>query len=134
MSQADRTIGIYVIRNLNTDKCYVGGSTNVKRRIAQHRALMLAGCHPNPRLRMAVESSGIDRFEFKVVDTVASEENLAARELSWIHRLNAVRNGYNRTYRTEHFSSPRRMTPRSDWISELAAIGLAVLTVAWILF
>lgn len=109
--ESPRTIGVYVIRNMNTQKVYVGGSPWVERRLAQHKAMMRDGCHPNPRINGAVKYSGIDRFQFELLESVPDENNLAERELFWIKKLDAVNRGYNRTYNTEHFQRSKKQEP-----------------------
>lgn len=43
--------GVYVIKNLWTDRLYVGISKNIRRRVAVHRAQLKCGTHRNALLR-----------------------------------------------------------------------------------
>ena len=77
--------GIYVIRNIINDNCYVGQSIDVKRRWYQHR------CKKNLKskyhLYRAFNKYGIENFKFEVIEYVKNIDDLTIRELFWYNKL-----------------------------------------------
>lgn len=88
--------GIYIIRNLENNKVYIGQSTDVTERLRNHKRLLKKGSHPNTYLQRAFDSHS-GRFSFKILEE-CSEELLDKREVYWIDHYHSVdRNfGYNR--------------------------------------
>lgn len=78
--------GVYKLTCVASRKFYVGSAKNFKRRWAEHRRLLAAGRHVNPKLQAAWEKYGADAFEFSVLEYCAYADVLE-REQAWINRL-----------------------------------------------
>lgn len=75
MPYAQDYIGIYKIRNKVTNKCYVGQSQHVKKRINEHFRLLEKGCHVNPILQNSYNKYGKSSFSWSLeVDCVDAKD------------------------------------------------------------
>lgn len=89
--------GIYGIHNLvEPEKWYVGQSCNVRKRISSHKSALN---HKNSKdyskpLYEDIRRLGIDSFEISLLEECRPEE-LNAKEIAWIDKLNSATNGYN---------------------------------------
>ena len=82
---------IYLITNLLNGKKYVGQTTNIKRRIQQHKCGELY-------IDKAIQKYGWKNFKVEVLEECYTVEQLNEREIFWIAELNSkVPNGYNLT-------------------------------------
>jgi group I intron endonuclease len=61
-------VGIYYIKNLITDKYYVGQSRNVEDRIKNHKTCLKHNKHSNSYLQNAWNKYGENVFEFKIIN------------------------------------------------------------------
>lgn len=86
--------GIYCIRNLATGKVYVGSSSNIKARLANHRFRLRAGRHDNSHLQRSWKRHGEASFVFEVLEHT---EDLLVREQAWMDALRSAdpEHGYN---------------------------------------
>jgi len=73
-------LGIYQIKNIESDKIYIGSSNNVERRFREHKKCLRGNRHRNTYLQNAWNKHGEDVFEFSVVYTVNAEEELYPHE------------------------------------------------------
>ena len=96
------TIGIYVIRHVVDGKRYVGKSSSIESRFANHRwNLSQPTCAKscNRHLYNAVQRDGIAAFVFEVIEVFASlcETTIAERELHWMDFFDSCsrEHGYN---------------------------------------
>ena len=85
---------IYKITNLINGKCYIGQTTNSKRRFAEHKAKGY-GLEKNKILYYAFDKYGIENFSFEVIESQI--ENYNEREIYWIRYYDSFENGYNQT-------------------------------------
>jgi group I intron endonuclease len=60
----DLKSGVYIIKNIINDKCYVGSSIKIRERLGWHYNMLLNKKHPNVRLQSAFDLYGKDNFEF----------------------------------------------------------------------
>ena len=67
-------IGIYKIKNILENKEYIGASTNIKRRFAEHKTPKARG---NERLHKDMKRLGIENFEFSILCECKKEELLS---------------------------------------------------------
>lgn len=81
---------IYQIRNLVTGSVYIGSTTNQTKRWSRHRTGLQKGIHDNCHLQAAWNKYGADAFEFSILEKVAAEQDLIAREQHWIDVLRAA--------------------------------------------
>lgn len=88
--------GIYTITNLVNKKIYLGKSSNVKRRLSNHKVSLMSFRHENEHLQNAVNKYGIENFEFEILEEV-SINLLDSQENYWTNLLNVHNRdfGYN---------------------------------------
>jgi group I intron endonuclease len=86
--------GIYTIRHIETDRCYVGSSVNIARRWVEHRRLIRAGKHPAKHMLNAFQKYGSDAFAFEILEEcdVSDDAIRCERENHWIDKLKPVFN------------------------------------------
>lgn len=89
-------IGIYIIRNLENGKVYIGQSTDLMRRLREHKRMLKKGEHPNVLLQRSYNAHD-GRFSFKVIEE-CDESALDEREVYWISYYDSMNraHGYNR--------------------------------------
>ena len=100
-------VGIYKITNKINGKFYIGQSVDIKRRFTEHKT-------PHGRMtsiKLAIKKYGKENFLFEVIEE-CSIENLDAREVYWISKLNPQynRNEGGRGSRGHHVSDDVRQT------------------------
>lgn len=91
------TIGIYAIVNTVNDKCYIGSSVFIERRIRQHKAELKKNKHHAPYLQKSWNKYSEANFEFRVLETIKEYElcdNLALNDLEQMY-LSSVDCEYN---------------------------------------
>ena len=85
---------IYKITNQLNNKCYIGQTTDYKRRFQEHKNLGY-GTEENKLLYYAIKKYGIENFSFEVIEDKTSKYN--EREKYWIQYYDSFENGYNMT-------------------------------------
>lgn len=82
---------IYMFKNKINGKIYVGQTTQTfRKRTMQHMR------SKKGYFDAALRKYGIESFEYEVIDTAKSTEELNKKEIYWIKKLNTMRpNGYN---------------------------------------
>ena len=76
-------IGIYKITNTVNNKCYIGQSTNLIKRIQKHIKTLLKGTNRNEHLQNAYNKYGTGNFTIEIIEE-CTVENLDEREIFWI--------------------------------------------------
>jgi group I intron endonuclease len=89
---------IYGIKNIISNKIYVGSTTTNKRRKSQHFSDLRNNRHPNKYLQSSFNKYGEDCFEWVVLEEVGNEF-LADKEKCWIDcfQSDKAHKGYNLT-------------------------------------
>lgn len=82
--------GIYCIRNLISDRRYVGSAIRIDLRWNLHRASLRAGNHRSTRFQRSWDKHGEDAFEWTILELVADRTKLIEREQFWIDELKAA--------------------------------------------
>lgn len=59
--------GVYMFRNIDNNKIYIGQSKYLNTRYREHKCELLKGIHHNEYLQRAVNSHGFDKFEYRVL-------------------------------------------------------------------
>lgn len=91
-----KTSGIYMVKNTINNKCYIGQSQDIRRRIWMHEHLLNNGIHYNPHLQNAWNKYGSSSFEVKVLELCLTDQ-LNEREMYYIQLYDSFKSGYNRT-------------------------------------
>ena len=86
--------GIYIIRNKDNGKMYIGQSKNLESRWAQHKTELRANRHPNRYLQGAWNKHGEDAFEFEILEYCSLDE-LDEKEQYYIKFYDSGKKGYN---------------------------------------
>lgn len=89
---------VYLAKNVVNNKCYVGitiRSLTYRRNI--HKQTWKLNRNPNSKLYKAFDKYGFESFDWTVIDTAKTKEELNAKEKYWILFLNTKRAGYNST-------------------------------------
>lgn len=85
------TCGIYLLEFVNTDKVYIGQSSNIEIRLNAHKSLAKRGIH-SKKLQDAFNTYGIPKLTI-LVECI--EQDLDTEENSMIEEFNAVTIGFN---------------------------------------
>ena len=89
---------IYIILNKINNKVYVGQTTrNIQKRIYEYKSAFNLKNHNNPHLYNSFNKYGWDNFEFKIIDTAISIEELNEKEIKHINKFDSTNKklGYN---------------------------------------
>jgi group I intron endonuclease len=89
--------GIYCIRNLKTNKVYIGQSNDVLRRRAEHFYELNRNNHHNRYLQNAWNKCAPEDFIFTIIEKNVSLKELSKREGYWINEYKSLNKnfGYN---------------------------------------
>ncbi len=66
--------GIYLIKNIINNKCYVGSTSHIDKREKEHFARLYNQSHHNTHLQNSYNKYGKDAFIFKVLEVVNYKE------------------------------------------------------------
>ncbi len=91
-----RLCGIYIIKNITTNKVYVGQSVNIKTRFYIHKYELINNKHPNYHLQLAFTRDGERNFIFSILE-ICEKNNLDEKEIYYISLYNSYPGGYNLT-------------------------------------
>ncbi len=88
--------GIYALVHLETGRCYVGSTVNLKGRISTHRAELRGNKHDNSYLQRAWNKYGEEAFSFMLLE-LCQRDDLMKRESVWMMRTQCCdkRVGFN---------------------------------------
>lgn len=87
--------GVYRIRNIVTNQCYVGSSSaSLQGRIKTHKRNLSNGVCHNIHLQRAWDKYGSTKFKFSFLEYCPPDECIE-REQWWMDELHAATDGYN---------------------------------------
>lgn len=86
---------VYLIKNIKTNKVYVGSSINLKKRIISHYNLLMKGKHINNKLQNTWNKYGSENFKVIIIEENLNSKNLIAEEQYYIDKFDSVKHGYN---------------------------------------
>jgi len=81
--------GIYAIVNRRNGKMYIGLSSDVERRFAEHKAKRNSS---NMVISKAIRKYGVNSFDLIVLEPWLDVEDMPEREIYWIKKLNPIYN------------------------------------------
>lgn len=85
-----KTCGIYVIRRVGSDECYVGQSVNIEQRWSDHRKELKRNRHRNSRMQNVFNKHGEGIFVIAILQTgfdPADKTEITASEQFWMDSL-----------------------------------------------
>jgi group I intron endonuclease len=85
-------MGVYQVRNIKTNKAYVGSTINLNKRKWEHFNTLKNNTHFNVNLQDAFSEYGQENFKFEVLERVLIKENLIEREQYF---MNTIVSKYN---------------------------------------
>ena len=83
--------GIYCIKNIVNNKCYIGSSTHIYYRIRRHKSDLIRKVHANPILQNAYNKYGADSFVVSIIEE-CTEDRVLVREQYYIDTILPVYN------------------------------------------
>lgn len=89
-------LGIYIIKNILTGKYYVGSSTDINRRLRDHKNCLKKNKHHSIKLQRAWNKYGSASFIFESIQ-YCNREDLKSNEQYWIDHFDSYKKGYNCT-------------------------------------
>lgn len=87
--------GIYKITNLDTQRAYIGRSTDIKKRLTEHvKGAFNISTIADQEIHRVMGREGVNKFSFEVLEKV-EKEKLNEREKYWIDFYQTQSYGYN---------------------------------------
>lgn len=87
--------GIYKITNADTQRAYIGRSTDIKKRLTEHvKGAFNISTIADQEIHRVMGREGVDKFSFEVLEKV-EKEKLNEREKYWIDFYQTQSYGYN---------------------------------------
>lgn len=84
---------IYRVKNKITKKVYIGQTVNtIEKRKNDH---IKASETKKGKFHKALKSYGTENFDWEIIDTAKSKEELNKKEIKYIQEYNSIKNGYN---------------------------------------
>ena len=129
--------GVYLIKNTQNGKIYIGSAVNIKRRWGIHRSTLKGDYHDNEHLQRAWNKYGKDAFEFQILlycnkdDLIMWEQRIIDKfkeDIGWEHIYNITPTagsclGCKRSpeYRAKMSVAKRGMTLSTEHRAKLSA-------------
>lgn len=94
-TEIDNSPGIYKITNIDNKKCYIGKSTNVKKRLQDHvKGALGISSISDQKIHREMAREGIWNFTFERLCSCEKDE-LSSKEKEYIAFFNSTQYGYN---------------------------------------
>jgi group I intron endonuclease len=89
--------GIYLIKNIENKKVYIGSAVNIDKRWKKHKADLEKGKHHSCLLQRAWNKYGEQSFKFEIIEEVLNPEHLLSYEQVYLDYYKSYENdkGYN---------------------------------------
>lgn len=78
--------GVYIIRALDSDKCYIGSTVALRKRWQTHRSSLKSDIHFNIYLTRYIKKYGINSVVFELLELVENKDNLIETEQRYINK------------------------------------------------
>jgi predicted GIY-YIG superfamily endonuclease len=101
-------IGVYLIKNIKTDKIYIGSSHHILGRLKSHASNMKAKKHNYLEINNDFIAYGEESFIFEII-TYCNRSELKRFEKSWLETYNKEKTLYNK------LELDQWNTPRGRW-------------------
>ena len=90
---------VYGIKNIITNKWYIGSTFNLHDRIRRHRYALLTHTHHSSKLQRSFDKYGINNFEVFIIESFKNLDidDLINKEIDYINQYDSLNNGYNMT-------------------------------------
>ena len=91
--------GIYIILNAIKNKCYIGESDNIHRRLKSHKLNLEKGTHTHEEMQKDFNNG--DPFYYLIVDLLPNEldrVHMMAAETYYMIKYDSLEHGYNKGY------------------------------------
>lgn len=75
-------MGIYVVRNMNNQRCWLDVTQDLKSRMNRTRFQLEAGMHPVSELQKDWQELGADRFEFEILEVLKYDKDESKTDYS----------------------------------------------------
>lgn len=113
-------MAVYAIVHQASGRLYIGSTSHLTRRWANHRWKLGNGSHENTVLQAAWIREGAAAFEFRVLENVQDSAQLRVREQSWLdaHQSAEPAYGFNRDPES---TSPRGRKVLPEVVTKVAA-------------
>ena len=127
-----KIIGIYKITNTVTGDFYIGGSKDVKKRLAVHKCQSTWKNHPNNPLYQDMRKYGLENFVFEILAEVEAD-SLKETEQKFIEMLKSTYNqmnakGRNIERQKEYEKSDKRKKYHKKYYSQLCCYNGKTIT------
>lgn len=96
-----KIIGVYKIKNVLTDKYYIGYSQDINKRFKTHKNQLNRDKHPNIILQRSYNKYGIENFNFEIIDICETKKEACEKELEYLSNIEIRRFLYNMHYNNE---------------------------------
>jgi hypothetical protein len=102
--QTQRAMGIFLIRNVVTDKVFLAAGLDLEAAVNRHKFQLTIGKHPNLELQADWNTLGSTNFAFEILDQMEPprdpkldrRDELAFMETMWLEKLKPFGDrGYN---------------------------------------
>lgn len=100
---------VYEICHTPSGRKYVGATTGLSGRIAQHFGTLKNGIHHNKSMQHEWDTSTPGDWTFRVVEADVPDDNKRGREAWWIHELNPYYNSQHVTPMTSRLEKIERV-------------------------
>lgn len=113
---------IYFLINKKRNRYYIGSSSNIEARFADHRTRIINKKHPNKKLNSDLKDCDINDFEFKIIREINDTDVFLKKvEMTYIDYLYTHYDLYNINFNTFgkiHESMPNfhAMMSRQEWL------------------
>jgi len=103
--EASRPLGVFLIRNNQTDRVFLGKGIDLRGTINRHKFQLSTGTHPNRELQADWNQLGANNFAFEIIEELQprnetsfdSKRELEFMEKMWLDKLKPYGDrGYNK--------------------------------------
>jgi group I intron endonuclease len=111
--------GIYAIKNIFTNKIYIGQSINIYKRWKVHEKDLISNKHANKKLQNSFNKYGKEKFQYLILEECVLEE-LNLKEQEWIDK-NLENNLFNFNLNVEenNFRGKKHLDSTRKYMSDL---------------